>query len=177
MKKFIAEGAIATLGLRDTNNSFANYWLSLWEGDELPGRSKFSPGKIKPLLPFLLVFDVVPDESVTVRLAGTGFRYILGEDITGKDWLAMTRAHHRPTRLGNLSAVARGSVMKAQRRIKMVVGEDRINEEIVLPFAPEKGGTCQVVAHAEWGVDPLTKAADIRNIEDDTRDFRLLPIT
>ena len=84
MKKSIAEGAIATLGLKDTNNSFANYWLSLWEGDELPERSKFSPSKIKPLLPFLLVFDVVPDESVTVRLAGTASDTSWGKTLPAK---------------------------------------------------------------------------------------------
>ena len=176
MKRSAAEAAIAELGLKVANQSFANYWLTLWRDDQLPERSQFNPGKIRGLLPFLLMFDVIPDESVTVRLAGTGFRKLLGEDITGRDWLSLTRTHHRPTRLRNLSAVARGAVLGAHRRLSMVTGDERINEEIVLPFACEESGMCQLVAHAEWRLDRLISVSDVKSIEDDTQDFRLLPI-
>jgi hypothetical protein len=176
LNKTAAENAIAELGLSAANKSLANYWLSLWRGDALPERSQFRPNKIRALLPNLLMFDVVPDKSVTVRLAGTGLRYILGEDITGRNWLELTRVHHRPTRLRNLSAVARGAVMSARRRVTMVAGDDHINEEIVLPFARDEDGQSQVVAHAVWGLDRGTLATDIRNIEDDTSNFRLVPI-
>ena len=175
MNKSIAEAAIAKLGLKLANQSLANYWLSLWQGDALPARAQFRPGKLKALLPYLIMFDIVPDESATVRLAGTGFRRILGEDITGRDWLAMTTARHRPVRLRNLSAVARGAALGAHRRVTKTAGEDRFNEEIVLPFAREESGRYTVMAHVDWMLDRLTLVTGVTGIENDSLDFKLLP--
>jgi len=173
-KRSLAERALDELGLDKANRAVADYWLSLWQGDALPARSQFSPGRLKALLPHLLMFDVVPDESVTVRLAGTGYRQVLGEDLTGQDWIAKAPAHHRPVRLRNLTSVARGAVMGTHRRIAMVVGHDSVNEEIALPFAPDDNGVHPIVAHVDWKLDHLTKVTTIKRIEADAPHFRLL---
>ncbi len=176
LNKSAAADAIAKLRLDARNRALAEHWLSLWAHDGLPARSCFNPSKLKTHLPNLLMFDVVPDERVTVRLAGTGYRSVLGMELTGRDWIAMAPEKHRRLRLRNMSTVARGAVLVARRRMAMVAGGDHENEELVLPFAPDDSGVHPVVAHADWKLDHLSKVTSIAWIDDASRDFELVPL-
>jgi hypothetical protein len=165
--KPIAEGIVARLGLEAANREFADYWLSLWEGDALPPRVRFSPARMKPFLPSIQIFDVVSDERVTVRLAGTGYRYVLKTDPTGKDWIEAAPESDRATRLKIFSAIARGAILVAHRRIAMLGGGEHVSEEVLLPFAEEEGGLVPVLAHVNFRPDQFTQIKSVAQVTGD----------
>jgi hypothetical protein len=132
-------------------NDVARYWLSLWRGDRLPRRADFEPKKIAPHLRALALFDVMPDTSVRCRLMGSALAEGLGHDLTGQDWLALTRPEDRPLRLQRWSAVARGAIGRGLRPGHRASGEFQISEEILLPFGDEApDGSRQVAFHLSW---------------------------
>lgn len=176
LKKSIAIDAIAGLHLEEANAALANHWLSLWQGDALPPRCAFHPAKLKPYLSNLILFNVVPDESVTVRLAGTGYRHILGQELTGMDWLAAAPQNHRATRLAIFSAVARGAVIAAHRRIAMTTGDDYLSEEILLPFAREASGLYPVMVHVNFKPEQFLKIKSLTQVTGDPLDWTLVEL-
>ncbi|MGZ5934277.1 MAG: hypothetical protein ACXWLV_06170, partial [Rhizomicrobium sp.] len=68
MNKTRAAETVSTLDIESSNRAVADVWLSLWTADALPARDKLSPFNFKAFLPGIIVFDVVPNTSVTVRL-------------------------------------------------------------------------------------------------------------
>ncbi|HEX3754755.1 MAG TPA: PAS domain-containing protein [Rhizomicrobium sp.] len=168
------QARIAGLGLENGNQALLDRWFSLWNGDALPTREQFGPAKIKPFLPSILVFDVVPEESVTARLAGTAYRYILGSDPTGLDWIAAAPENHRETRLRIFSAVARGAVLVAHRRIGMLAAKDIISEEILFPLAARASGSVPVIVHLNLTHKQVTAMKSITQVTGDPIDTRLV---
>ncbi len=129
----------------------AHYWLSLWRGDALPVRADFKPMTIAKELPAIALFDVVPEQSVWCRLQGSALAQGLGQDITGKDWIAMTKPADRPMRLKRWSDVARGAIGRGLRPGYRESGAVQFSEELMLPFgdiAPDGGR--QVLYHISW---------------------------
>jgi PAS domain len=156
----------------------ARYWLSLWRGDALPMRADFRPKEIIDLLPSICLFDVVPGESVYCRLAGTFIVQGAGQDLTGRDWLAMTHPDERATRLARFSDIARGAIGRGLRMAKRVSGEPQACEEIMLPFADVAAdGARQVLTYIAWRpevYDPTrTGVAHTGGL---LSDFRLTPL-
>lgn len=129
----------------------ANYWLSLWRGDELPLRADFKPRDIADQLPSIGIFDVIPDKSVRCRLFGSILAQGIGRDITGEDWLALTPESQRVARLERFSTVARGAIGRGLRTSIRESGEQQFSEELLLPFGDVAGdGTRQVLVHVAW---------------------------
>jgi hypothetical protein len=127
------------------------YWLSLWRDDRLPMRTDFKPKQVVELLPALSIFDVVPDVSVHCRLAGSRVVEGAGQDITGKDWLAMTPPDIRAARLSRFSDVARGAIGRGIRSAVRVSGEAQLAEEMMLPFGDvAANGARQVLTFVGW---------------------------
>lgn len=174
MTKAAAEDAVERLNLGAANRLLAGYWLSLWQGNALPRREQFDPSLVKPLLPNLMLFDVVPENKVTVQLAGSDVKRITGQDFNGVDWVGWVPVRYRGMRMRNLTAVARGAVMTCHRRMQMTVGNDRFNEELVLPFAINDDGLCPVVAHPDWRLDPVTTVGVPVIIEHCARDHKVV---
>lgn len=146
-----ARETIASLGLAPANRAFAEYWLSLWQDHALPRRGTINPAQLKALLPNLLILDVVPDRSVTVRLAGTTFNAVLGLELTGQDWVALAPPEYRAERLRIFSDIALGAIGRGMRRVEMDSAEDTVCEELLLPFAVEDTGEiCPVMCHLDW---------------------------
>jgi hypothetical protein len=142
---------VARLDLTPAQGKLAEYWLSLWNGDVLPPRNGFHPARVKTLLPMLAIFDVVPDRSVTVRLAGTAYTTVLGRELTGTDWLGVLPAGQRASRLRSFSEIARGAIGKGTRRIELHGTKSAECFEFLLPFQEEKeGGNHPVICHVEW---------------------------
>lgn len=173
--KAAAENIIAGLGLEPSNRTFADHWLSLWDGDGLPPRERFSPAKLKSYLPGILLFNVVPDRGVTVRLAGTGYRYVMQKDPTGTDWIAAAPENHRAARLNAFSSIARGAVLVAHRRVAMLDGGDFISEEILLPFAPEANGMSTVLCRVNFGENQFLRVRSLPQVTGNTLDVKLVP--
>jgi hypothetical protein len=159
--------------LSKDGNDVARYWLSLWRGDQLPRRADFEPKKIAPHLRALAIFDVVPDKSVFCRLQGSGLAEALGRDITGQDWLALTKPEDRAVRLQRWSDVARGAIGRGLRQGMRESGEPQFSEEIMLPFG-EVNGAHQVLFHVSWrqtAYDPIK--AGISNANGLSLEFRI----
>jgi hypothetical protein len=137
--------------LSKEGNDVARYWLSLWRDDRLPARADFQPKKIAPHLRALALFDVVPDRSVHCRLMGSGLAQGMGKDLTGLDWIALTKPEDRAVRLERWSTVARGAVGRGLRPSRRESGDIQFSEEIMLPFGDIAGdGSHQVLLHVSW---------------------------
>lgn len=171
-----AESLLARVDLELANRALARHWLGWWKDGALPARTRLEPAKLKSFLPNLILFDVVPDRSVTVRLAGTLFRRALGTEITGKDWVAVAPAHYRAERLRIISQIARGAVGIGHRRIAMRGAEAYVCEEILLPFAAEACGTSPVLVHVDWHPQHLSVVESAEQALGDPIDFKVLPL-
>lgn len=174
--KRAAAETIEALALDPSNRAIAGRWLSLWPGDALPPRSAFHPAMLTPYLPNILMFNVVPQVSVTVRLAGTRYNHILGTELTGRDWIAAAPEHHRAVRLGLFSAIARGAVVMDHRRLAMSVGDAIVVEEILLPFAAEAGGVHPVLVHVNLKADQYLKISSVKEALSDPLDYKLVEL-
>jgi hypothetical protein len=172
----IARRTVADLDLEESNRALAEHWLSLWVGDALPMRASFNPAHMKPFLASIIMFNVVPGESVIVRLAGTGYRQILGAELTGQDWIALAPQDHRATRLRIFSTVAAGAIAVAHRLIAMTVGDDYVSEEIVLPFGREPGGAVPVLVHVNFKPGQFIKIKSVAQVTADPLDFKLISL-
>jgi hypothetical protein len=149
--KQAAMKAVAEAKLAPSNNAVAEHWFSLWDGDALPTRSQFRPAKVKALLPDLVLFDVIPEKSVIVRLAGTNVAKALGFELTGRDWLAAAEPDQRAGRLAYFTAVVKGAVGYAHRDVTMSYGGNTRSEEMLLPFAADSGTDAHaVLCHIDW---------------------------
>ena len=174
--KQAAEHAIEALDLARSNGELATRWLALWQGNMLPPREAFRPANFKTFLPTIVLFNVVPGESVTVRLAGTRYAHILGREVTGMDWLAAATEAHRATRLDVYSRVARGAILFSHRLLHSTDGEDYVCEEILLPFAPDAHGVTPILAHANLPVDRHLKIEAAGQSMGEPLDFKLVPL-
>ncbi|HEY5337201.1 MAG TPA: PAS domain-containing protein [Rhizomicrobium sp.] len=156
----------------------ARYWLSLWRGGELPVRADFRPRDVAEQLPSLALFEVVPEHSVRCRLFGSVLAQGLGQDVTGKDWLALTPEASRPLRLERFSTVALGAIGRGLRAGMRESGEEQFSEEIMLPFGDvTEDGTRQVLIHIAWrqtAYNPtVTNVAHSGGL---SVEFRLIPL-
>lgn len=122
--------------LSPRSKRIADYWLSLWDGDDLPPRQAISPAAIKDLLPALIFFEVVPAHSVRVRMAGTDFGQLLKFELTGRDWLAVTPQHDRAERLAVFSAVAEGAIAVNRWTFPHYWLGETVCEKLLLPLKP-----------------------------------------
>jgi len=144
---------VSDLELALSNRRLARHWLSLWSGNVLPDRSALKPADLKPLLSNLIMFDVIPNRSVVVRLAGTMFNIMLGAELTGRDWIEMAPAEYRAERLRIFSDIAAGAIGRGVRTLAMSTGDTRSSEEIILPFRGENDSDLRtVLAHIDLDV-------------------------
>ncbi len=149
----VAERVVAELQVDAMNRALAEYWLSLWQDEALPSRASLKPAELKTYLPNLVLFDTLPNKSVSIRLVGTYIERSLKTELTGKDWIAMAPKSYRAERLRILSTIARGGLGVGHRRVPCTFDQHYICEELLLPFAEEAGGTCPVMAHVS-GTSP-----------------------
>ncbi|HEX4270478.1 MAG TPA: PAS domain-containing protein [Rhizomicrobium sp.] len=136
----------------------ADYWLSIWDGDECPARDAVTPAPIKDLLPGLIFFQVVPDRSVTVRMAGTDFLNLLKFELTGSDWLAVTPLQDRDERLTVFSRVARGNIAFSRWTFSHYWQGETSCEKLLLPLRARPGTEgIPILGFVDWpaaGIQP-----------------------
>lgn len=170
--------ALKRLHITAANWQMVEYWLSLWEGGEVPRRESFDPSAASELLRGCGLFEVVPGRSVHCRIAGTILKLVFGPDVAGQDWLAITAPRNRHQRLVRYSAVAQGAVGLGRRQALRKPGAMVQIEEVMLPFRDlSENGTRFVLVHSDWrpegqewfGVDP-TNALTLAD------DFHIIPL-
>jgi hypothetical protein len=142
---------IADLEFAPSNRQLVDYWLSLCQDDKLPDRSAFRPADVRPLLANLVIYDVVPGKSVTVRLAGTTFNIALGLELKGRDWVKLAPENHRPQRLRGFTDIAMGAIGRGLRRVEMLPTGYYTFEGIMLPCHADRNSDVHpVVGHIDW---------------------------
>ncbi len=171
-----AERLAAGLEMREAHRALLDHWLSLWPGDALPSRALLSPAKLKYYLPSLLLFDTVPDRSVTIRLAGTRILRTLKTELTGPGWIALGPKSSRAERLRLFSRMARGAFGLGHRRIPLTFGQHYISEELILPFAEEPSGITPLLCHLDGDADPHVEIHPIDEALGVPLDFKLVPL-
>jgi len=173
-QKEAARGQFSRLHLTVKNRTLANYWLSLWKGDELPRRGDFQPGRVSALVGGICHFEVRPNESVFCRSAGSSIRSALGFNISNSDWLAQTDPYQRATRLRGFSDVALGIAAVTKRRVNDTSGKALLIEGLMLPFADvETGGTRYVLTHDDWRpTEPAGHFAQLHDAKRVASEFR-----
>src|SRR5215469_9015402 len=146
-----AKRAIDSFDLSPLNSQVAAYWLSLWTDGEPPRRAQLNPEWLKEAAPGIAIFDVKPGERVTCRFAGAAYKFRFGEDIAGKDWLALTCPEQRAIRLERNTAIVLGAVSTCRRHDPDREGEDAWFTDIQLPFCNiAEDGTRSYLHHSEW---------------------------
>jgi hypothetical protein len=172
-----AVSALEATPLGRLNRAFANYWLSLWDGDDLPLRAAFNPTRVRDLLPGIVILAVRPGESVHCRLAGSAIQMGLGIDITGKDWLAMTPDDQKSTRLARLGQLLDGAASRNLREGFTTSGTPVCAEEVQFPFGDvAEDGSRMLISHVAWRCGALVKGSpQIRNANHVASEFLPLP--
>ena len=174
LSRRVAAESLAALTLEDANRALVEHWLSLWQGDALPPRAALNPARMKAYLPNMMLFNVVPDVSVHVRLAGTHFTHILGADLTGVDWIAAAGPERAAKRLAMFGVLARGAMLIDHRHATMAVGEPAVLEEIILPFAADAEGASPVLAHVNLSGVQYLKIARVKNVLSEPLDHQVV---
>lgn len=147
----LAIDAFSRLPLTTSNRKLADYWLSLWSGNQLPLRSQLSPAYMKDLLPGIGIFEVRAGESSRCRLAGTAIQRALGREIAGSDWRTYTPVDQQAERLKRNSAIANGAVGIGVRNTTTPEGLNSTTQELQLPFADEtEDGARLILFHLDW---------------------------
>lgn len=137
--------------LNPLNREFANYWLSLWDGNTPPPRAAFNPAHARAMLPGICILEVHPGERLHCRLAGTAIGKALGADITGKDWLALTPDDQKRTRLERIGLLLAGNASRNTRSGLTLDREPVVAEEIQFPFdGVAEDGARLLISHIAW---------------------------
>lgn len=161
MIQFSKERAAARLWeaeLAPENRRLVDYWLSLWDADELPLQLRYEPARIRDLLPGIAIMEVKTDERVHIRLAGSALNAAFGFNLGGWDLATITREEDRPVRLARNSQIALGTAALALRRGRTADGRDWTSEEIHLPFRDVlPDGARVVLFHSTWRPDASGK--------------------
>jgi hypothetical protein len=153
-----AEHRLRAFPLSPQNRRLIDYWLSLWDGDELPHRDRFRPNALRELLPGLAVFEIGDRPEILCRLAGSSIVVGLGIDPTGKDILALTPEPMRATRLERFRLIAQGAVGHAFNQIDTRTSQQIDVEAVMVPFRTDSLAR-QLVGHTTWRVPTRDSSA------------------
>jgi two-component system response regulator FixJ len=145
-----AHKAIGALGFAGIDLLIAEYWLSLWQGDNPPRLSKFDATKVREAIPGLSFFEVAMNGQVICRSAGPAYKFFFGYDITGQDWISLTPPNERTLRTERIQAIVNGAICSGQRRAPDRLPDQQWFTDITLPFAAESNGVRHFLVHANW---------------------------
>lgn len=126
------------------------HWLSLWEGNELPKVERFRPDDVPQLAPNTLIFNVIPEKSVTIRSAGANFAKSGSGWKLGTDWLTTAPPKVRESRLRRFTASARGAIIRGIPEAILKSEHAYFYEAAHFPFRPDADGTTPVLVYIDW---------------------------
>ena len=178
METGVVSRRLKALGLSPANQRLADYWLSLSQQGSPPLFSALDLAELSGVLRYCSLVEVRPGKSLRIRIAALVLRLVMGDDVVGKDFLALTPAPQRAQRLARYSAVATGAVGIGRRNVLRPQGKAIQVEGLMLPLSDVGAdGMRLVLVHTDWrpegdewlGVD----ATYVLTLVDD---FRLVPL-
>ncbi|MCF8469553.1 MAG: PAS domain-containing protein [Parvibaculum sp.] len=131
----------------DGARQFFSYWDSLPKDGLVPDRSDFSPVGIARLMSAVTILEIISDELILQRLAGTGVCRAIGFDPTGRNTLDLIAAKARPRYLDLIRSqtshpCGRWNII-CTRRDNMV---ERA-EVVALPMRYRRSGHWMIIAY------------------------------
>ncbi len=64
------------------SRSFLEYWFELRDGEVVPPKARFKPASIRPLLPYMVIYEFCSEAELRLRLIGTAITTRRGRDET-----------------------------------------------------------------------------------------------
>ena len=142
---------LKALGVSPANQWMADYWLSRCRAGVPPLYSSLDLCELSDVLRYCSLIEVTPGKSLRIRIAGMALRLVLGDDVAGKDFLALTPAPQRAQRLTRYSAVATGAIGVGRRKVLRPDGGMAPIESVILPLADVGPADLHLVlVHTDW---------------------------
>ena len=145
---------LSTLGFEiGHSRDFLAYWQSLRADGGIPHARQVNPGRIKELLPDLIIFEVLADGTVRYRLTGTRVAERTGLEPTGKSLQELSKPE-----FGAMISLAFQGVVT--QKVGVVThftnhykgGFSGRMEAVILPLLAPEGDPPRVICH--WSRDP-----------------------
>lgn len=95
-------------GLTDAQASIVKYWRSQAVGAHVPNRNDIDPGILRAHLAAISIVEVEASGGVRFRIAGSGLRSVLGQDMRGRLLSEVTGEAADMWSLGLTSVLERG---------------------------------------------------------------------
>jgi hypothetical protein len=152
------------------------YWDRIRAERFAPRWADVQPGDIKPLLPYIMVLEVLADPfDIRYRIVGSAVVEAYGWDFTGEtlrlpEPVAETEAWVEI--LGQL--VARRGPCFAQYRVALDLNDTFIVDAGVFPLSSDGASVDRLIALEDWGVQGAMRPTIV---EPSVRNFHILPAT
>jgi hypothetical protein len=132
--------ALLTAPHDQANQHFIAAWLN-WRGPErlMPKRSAVELGDIKGLLGRIILFEIISEDDIRIKVAGTQLREHINFEATGRNFAALTPPDQWPLRRWRLNEMATrpcGGTM-INRETYIDSGDTVSFETVTLPVEPE----------------------------------------
>jgi hypothetical protein len=136
----VAADASFLARLRETDNiAFAEQWRR-WRGDRLlPRRAALDLGSIRRLLGSVILFELLAEDIVIVKVAGTALREHYGYELTGKNYVELAPPARRATRCFRMwQSATRPCGSRLIREHKVPSGRITHAEVVTLPLEADR---------------------------------------
>ena len=135
------------------SRDFLSYWQSLREDGGIPHARQVNPGRIKELLPDLIIFELLEDGTVRYRLTGTRVMERTGMEPTGKTLQEMAKPEFAQMLSFAFQAVVGLKIGILAHFTNYYTGDIPGRMEVVmLPLRAPDGEPPRVICH--WSRDP-----------------------
>jgi len=128
-------------------------WQAKRKGRSMPSRADFDPVELKPILPRLILIDVIDDPpDFRYRLAGTMSRDLRGVEVTGQSVLDLVPRQHGMRLWNDLCEMQRGCQPQfVQISVIASTGEPLSYRVLRLPLAADGETLDMVMVVQDYG--------------------------
>lgn len=122
------------------------HWLDIRGSDPVPSRDRVDPGAMTPILPHILMLNMVAPDVATYRLVGTGHRARWGIELTGHIWGEFLEEAQRIERTHRLwRTIEQPCGFTARYEVVFTSGAHDPVETLLLPLSASTPGGCPIM--------------------------------
>ncbi len=130
-------------GLTDPQRKLVKHWQACQSPGMLPHRDALDPGAMRACLSAISMVEVTPAGGIRFRLAGSGLRTLLGQEMRGR-WLSDLRSD-----VADMWSLGLASVLEKQQPVGgMIEREDDCHAWLRLPLRATASGAL-ILCHDE----------------------------